>query len=158
MPQLCRSLALAEARELVRRSGAEPVQLVQSSGSELVWDGRFLGLQGRATLLFDQQERLDQVALVLQAAQMAPELFDRFSGQMAAEAPVPGTAGPLVRGTDDLTRLWSEGGAPLMALRWLRRPEPEILELRWLGGGGSGSGSGAQRGNSRISRCTSPAW
>ena len=113
----------------MQRSGTDPLLLARGSGSELAWDGRFLGLQGRATLLFDRQERLDQIALVLQAAQMAPGLFDRFSRQMAAAAPIAGAAGQLVRGTDDLTRLWSEGGAPLMALRWL------------AGGGGGGSGA-----------------
>ncbi len=124
-PKLKFGMKSAEAKKAVEATG---VRAASPVSTQVVWNGVFDKIDGRATLIFNDDGALFQIAVVVYAMEKRAEVFEAWSrrivekhGKVTSESV-----------TEDVTsRLWNIDGV-LLELRLIKDVNSPVIDIRWV--------------------------
>lgn len=120
--------SFAAARTAIERSGAVPATSGDRA-TELAWDGRFAGHEGRATLLFAPGSGLRQITVLLQAPVVGQTLLERLEAQIVARQ---GAAEHQDRSALDRSLSWRPRAGVQVSLRQTFSRKAPVVVLSWI--------------------------
>jgi hypothetical protein len=128
-PAVAWGMSFADARRAIEKAGARPVRAHERDVSELVWTGKFEGMDGRARVHFKEGGGLDDVAVGVYAFERRGEVFDAWLRRLT------GRHGKAAEESDNETytsKVWRLGDGFVIELRSLKDPNSPVVDIHWV--------------------------
>lgn len=124
-PAVTFEMDLATAKKVVAASGAHPV----SRNNELAWDGTFSKLFGRATLLFREDGKMFEMAVIVQAVGKRQEVYNRILQKITERHGDPDQS---VEDSVSSSKLWKLSEGIILELRVLKEESHPAIDVHWV--------------------------
>lgn len=124
-PKLKFGMTVAEVKKAVEVTGTRVVSPVNT---QVVWQGQFDKMEGRATAVFNDDGALFQIAVVVYAMEKRAEVFESWSKRIVEKH------GKVTKEsvTEDVTsRLWNLDGV-MLELRLIKDVNSPVIDIRWV--------------------------
>ncbi|MFN3330740.1 MAG: hypothetical protein ACK419_07440, partial [Pyrinomonadaceae bacterium] len=76
-PEIKWNMSWAETKKAIERKGINPVSF-KNAQTELAWDGKFNGMDGRGTVLFKENGQMYEIAVIIYAFDKRKEVFEQL--------------------------------------------------------------------------------
>ncbi len=126
-PGLRLGMSLQEARAEAEKAGVRPV--VSGDGARMTWDGKFGGMDGRATALFKKGDGLWEMAVLVYAFEKRQEVFAQLSGRIADRH---GDAKEVSETSVDTSKVWRPKGGVVVELRLVKDDDSPVIDVHWV--------------------------
>lgn len=122
-------MSFEDARRAIEKAGARPVRARRRDVSELVWTGKFEGMDGRARVHFGERGSLYDVAVGVYAFERRGEVFDAWLRRLT------GRHGKPAEESDDeisTSKVWRLRNGFVIELRSLKDPNSPVVDIHWV--------------------------
>ena len=120
-------MSLREARAAVEKAGARTV--VSKDGTQMTWDGKFGGMDGRATVLFRKGSGVWEMAVLVYAFDRRQELFAQMSRRIGDRH---GDAKEVSDTSADTSKVWRLKGGVVIELRLVKDDDSPVIDVHWV--------------------------
>lgn len=127
-PQLRWGMNLQEAKEAIEKAGAHPL-VSKSDKNQLTWDGKFGGMDGRATLLFKKEYGIYEIAVLVYALDKRQEVFAQMSRKIGEKH---GDAKEASDTSIDTSQLWRLKNGFVIELRLIKDVDSPVVDVHWV--------------------------
>lgn len=128
-PAVSWGMSFADARRALERAGARPVRAHERDVSEMVWTGKFEGMDGRARVHFDEDGGLDDVAVGVYAFGRRREIFESWLRRLTGRHGKPAEESDNEVST---SKVWRLKNGFVIELRSLKDPNSPVVEIHWV--------------------------
>jgi hypothetical protein len=127
-PGLRWEMSLQEAKETVEKAGAHPIV---SGGAErrLTWDGKFGGMDGRATILFKKDSGIYEIAVLVYALDKRQEVFAQMSRKIGNRH---GETKEVSDTSIDTSKVWRLKNGFTIELRLIKDDDSPVVDVHWV--------------------------
>ena len=128
-PAVSWGMSFSDARRAIERAGARPVRAHERDVSELVWTGKFEGMDGRARVHFKEGGGLDDVAVGVYAFERRGEIFASWLRRLTERH------GKATEESDNETytsKVWRLRNGFVIELRSLKDPNSPVVDIHWV--------------------------
>jgi hypothetical protein len=129
-PNIEWGMSFKDAQLAIEKIGAHPVTRGDQM-TELAWDGRFNGMSGRSTVLFEGDTGLYEVAVIAYAMDRREEVFKRWVKQFTQKY---GSATEESDNSIATSRVWRLKSGFAIELRLLKDPDTPVVDVHWVKG------------------------
>jgi len=126
-PTLKFGMSFADAKKAVAAAGAQPMGS-ETKQTELTWDGKFSGMNGRATLLFKEGVGLWEIAVVVTAMDKRREVFDTWTKKISEKVGTPAHAESM----DHVENKWDLKDMVELELRLIKDDDSPVVDIHWV--------------------------
>lgn len=127
-PAVAWGMSFADARRAIEKAGARPVRAHKDDVSELVWTGKFDGMDGRARAHFTEGGELDDVVVGVYAFERRAAVFDSWLRRLT------GRHGKPSEESDNeisISKVWRLANGFVIELRSLKDPNSPVVDIHW---------------------------
>jgi hypothetical protein len=128
-PAVTWGMSFADARRAIEKAGARPVRAHERDVSEMVWTGKFAGMDGRARVHFREGGGLDDVAVGVYAFEKRAEVFASWLRRLTERH------GKAAEESDNETytsKVWRLKNGFVIELRTLKDPNSPVVDIHWV--------------------------
>ena len=129
-PALEWGMNIQEAVDAVKRTGANPL-VSKSDKNQMTWDGKFGGMDGRATVLFEEGSGVRQVGVIVQAFDKRQEVFEQLSRKISDRH---GEAKETSDTSVDTSKVWRLKDGFVIELRLIKDDDSPVIDVHWVKG------------------------
>ena len=129
-PALEWGMKIREVADAVKKAGANPL-VSKSDKSQLTWDGKFGGMDGRATIIFDNGSGVRQIALIVYALDRQREVFEQFSRKIGDRH---GDSKEVSDTSVDTSKVWRLKDGFVIELRLIKDDDSPVIDVHWVKG------------------------
>lgn len=116
-----------DAKKAVEKKSAYPTG--GRVDSELAWDGKFNGMDGRGTIFFKDSKSISQIGAIIYAMAKRRELFDQLAKKITEKHGVP----EMDEETSvDISKLWKLKNNYTIELRLIKDDNSPVIEIHWV--------------------------
>lgn len=127
-PAISWGMSFQAARQAIQKNGIDPVAF-RDSRTELVWDGKFATMDGRATIFLKEDSGVWEIAVVAFAMERQKEIFEEWTRQVTARH-----GGPKEVHDDSsaTSRIWQLKDGIALELRAPKDPGSPVVDIHWV--------------------------
>lgn len=125
-PDIKWTMSLPEVKKAIEKKGGHPG--LDRSETELAWDGKFDGMNGRATILFKPDTGLYEIAVIVYAMEKKA-VFEHWQEKLAEKH------GPATEQSDtsvDTSNVWKLKNGLIIELRQLKDIDSPVVDIHWV--------------------------
>lgn len=127
-PAVAWGMSFADARRAIERAGARPVRAHERDATELVWAGKFDGMDGRARVHFGEGGGLDDVAVGVYAFERRGEVFASWVRRLTERHGKPAEESDNETYT---SKVWRLKSGFVIEVRSLKDPNSPVVDIHW---------------------------
>lgn len=127
-PALEWGMSIEEARAAVEKAGAHPL-VSRSDEGQLTWDGKFGGMDGRATVIFKKGTGIYEIAVIAYAYDKRQEVFERFLRKLVDRH---GEAKETSDTSTDTSKVWRLKNGFAIELRLIKDDDSPVIDVHWV--------------------------
>lgn len=128
-PQIKWGMSFQDAKKAIEKTGAHAARGFKDAETELVWVGKFNGMEGRGAFHFEEGQGLDEAVVGVYAYEKRPALFDEWAKKLAERH---GAAKEQEDTSVDTYKLWRLKNGFTILLRTLKDTDSPVVEIRWV--------------------------
>lgn len=128
-PAVSWGMSFADARRAIEKAGARPVRAHERDVSELVWTGKFEGMDGRARVYFGERGSLHDVVVGVYAFERRAEVFDAWLRRLTERHGKPAEESDNEVST---SKVWRLKNGFVIELRALKDPNSPVVDIHWV--------------------------
>lgn len=128
-PAVSWGMSFADARRAIEKAGARPVRAHERDVSELVWTGKFEGMDGRARVYFGERGQLHDVAVGVYAFERRAEVFGAWLRRLTERHGKPSEESDNEIST---SKVWRLKNGFVIELRSLKDPNSPVVDIHWV--------------------------
>ena len=128
-PAVAWEMSFEDARRAIEKAGARPVRAREGDVSELVWTGKFRGMDGRARVHFREGGGLDDVVVGVYAFERRGEVFDAWLRRLTERHGKPNEESDNEVST---SKVWRLRNGFVIELRSLKDPNSPVVDIHWV--------------------------
>lgn len=128
-PAVAWGMSFEDARRAIEKAGARPVRAHRSDASELVWTGKFDGMDGRARVHFREGGGLDDVVVGVYAFERRGEVFESWLRRLTERHGKPAEESDNEIST---SKVWRLKNGFVIELRSLKDPNSPVVDVHWV--------------------------
>ena len=121
-------MSFDDARRAIEKAGARPARARKTDASELVWTGKFEGMDGRARVHFEGGG-LDDVAVGVYAFERRGEVFESWLRKLTERH---GKASEESDNEVGTSKVWRLKNGFVIELRSLKDPNSPVVDIHWV--------------------------
>jgi hypothetical protein len=125
-PKIEWGMSFEDARKAIEKSGAHPVRAFKDAETELVWIGKFNGMEGRGAVHFKEGAGLDEILVGVYAFDKQKELFAEWLKKLTAKH------GPAKEELDNeilVSKVWRLKNGFVIELRLLKDVNSPVVDI-----------------------------
>lgn len=127
-PKIELGMKFQEVKKAVEKTGAQPVAPGHSE-TELVWEGSFNGMNGRATVLFKEETGVFEIAVIVNAFDKRKEVYDLWLNKITNSL---GKPIELDDNSIHTSNVWRSNSGVALELRILKEEGSPIVDVHWV--------------------------
>ena len=128
-PAVTWGMSFADAQRAIEKAGARPARAHQSDASELVWTGKFNGMDGRARAHFNEGGGLDDVVVGVYAFERRAEVFESWLRLFVERHGKPAEESD---NEISVSKVWRLKNGFVVELRSLKDPNSPVVDIHWV--------------------------
>ena len=115
-----------ETKSAISKTGAYPVSIIKT---EIAWDGKFGDKFGRATVLLNEEGRVNQISLVLYGMDKLEELYKNWSDNFTKKY---GKTNQKSENKYSVSLVWKLKDKISVELRKIKDPDSPVININWV--------------------------
>ena len=129
-PTLEWGMSIEEAKAAVEKAGAHPL-VSRSDEGQLTWDGKFGGMDGRATVILKKGRGIYEIAVIVHAFDKRQEVFEQFLRKLVDRH---GEAKETSDTSVDTSKVWRLKNGFAIELRLIKDDDSPVIDVHWVKG------------------------
>lgn len=122
-------MSFEDAKRAIEKTGARPVRVRLTDVSELVWTGKFEGMDGRARVHFGERGSLHDVVVGVYAFERRGQVFDAWLRRLTERHGKPSEESDNEVST---SKVWRLRNGFVIELRSLKDPNSPVVDIHWV--------------------------
>jgi hypothetical protein len=127
-PALRWGMSIKEVGDAVKKAGANPL-VSRSDKNQLTWDGKFGGMDGRATVICEKGSGVRQMGVIVHAFEKQRELFEQLSRKISERH---GDAKEVSDTSVDTSKVWRLKDGFVIELRLIKDDDSPVIDIHWV--------------------------
>jgi hypothetical protein len=127
-PEINWDMSWAETYMAIEKMGFNPIAFKKTQ-TELAWNGKFGGMDGRGTVLFKENGRMYEIAVIIYALDKRKEMFEQLKMKIEKKH------GAAKEGQDTsiaTSKVWKLKNGYIIELRLIKDDDSPVIDIHWV--------------------------
>lgn len=126
-PEIKWEMGFAEAKSAIDKKSKYPA--ARQAESALVWEGPFDGVDGRGTIVFDENKCISQIGAIIYAMDKRTSIFEQLQKKISEKHGAPTSSEET---SVDISNLWRMKSGYVIELRSIKDEESLVIDIHWV--------------------------